>query len=94
MQSDSESKSAYCLSPVKVTLAGFREQVIVTDAELAQVKFTVPVKPLIAVTVTVEVPATPEDDDEATVPSRAKSPAEVVAVHAVMRLATLSDPGR
>jgi hypothetical protein len=43
--------------PGNVRLAGVREQEILTEAALAQVRSTVPVKPLIPVTVTVEVPA-------------------------------------
>jgi len=77
----------------KVTLAGFSEQEILTAAELAlQVKFTVPVKPLIAVTVMFDVPAWPGAGAEATNPSSEKSPAGVTPVHAVMSLATSRDP--
>ena len=77
---------------MKVTLAGFSEQVMVTDAELAQVRLTVPVKPLSSVTVTVEVPACPARPMMRPRSVESKILAGVVAVHAAMRLATSSDP--
>jgi hypothetical protein len=43
--------------PGNVRLAGVKEHEILTDAALAQVRSTVPVKALIPVTVMVEVPA-------------------------------------
>jgi hypothetical protein len=77
--------------PEKVRLAGVKEHEILTDAALEQVRSTVPVKPLIPVTLTVEVPAWPAAAD-VTNPSNAKSWVGVTAVHAEMRLATSSEP--
>ena len=76
----------------KVTLAGVKEQEILTDAALAQVKLMVPVKPLSSVTVTVEVPACPAAAADVTNPSRAKSWVGVAAVHAEIRFARSSEP--
>src|SRR5438874_5375171 len=82
-----------CVLPVpgKVILAGVKEQVILAVAALEQLRLMVPTKPLISVTVTVEVPACPAAPD-VTSPSREKSVTGVSALHAEMRFATSSDP--
>lgn len=56
-----------------------------------QVKATVPVKPFIAVTVSVEVPGVPGVTEDV-VPPIAKSAEGIAAIHAVMRLATFNEP--
>ena len=77
----------------KVTLGGVREQEILTAAEGApHVRFTVPVKPFMAVTVTFDVPAWPAAAAEVTNPSSEKSPAGVAAVHAEISFATSKEP--
>jgi len=74
-------------------LVGFNEHVIWAEAELGeQVRFTVPVKPLRAVTVIVEVPVPPGAETVEFDPLMEKSADGATPTHAEIRLATFSEP--